>query len=375
MPLQKTFDVVFTDQDFNTSITAENNSLTVNDLLTQNGLMPRDGTFRYVSSQTGKMINHMSIASAPSTLRVQNPVNVVQLWIEKCRSQFAIVSSEGQKYLLFGVERDTYSNIFLVRQSFQNQGHQVRVGYSFSPLGQPYTTGKLVFLQVPSKGEQATLFNPLNGKEDYQLHLRGELQQIRGCWTVWQIGANVHTATLCAQLETIASIKTLKPRRPKANQEKASRTPSKMDPRERRVKLKSLNSISVEPAIHSAQISKNNPSRNGGAIICGVEGNSSGSNIGYVAAWGNKTRPTMINRSGYQYGMSVFVKIPDAGRVAQVYNSIQHVYVNCRLTDSPNLCVEDLRGRWVIAQLRRHTKHKRVLKLHCMPSEVESHAR
>lgn len=83
----------------------------------------------------------------------------------------------------------------------------------------------------------------------------------------------------------------------------------------------------------------------------------------------------MINRAGYQYGMSVFVKIPEEGRVAQVYNSIQDVYVNCRLTDSPNLRVEDLRGRWVIAQLRRHTTHKRVLKLHSMPSDVEGPGR
>ena len=375
MPVQKTFLVDFPDQDFTTSITAENDSLTVNDLLSQNGLMPRDGTFRYVSSQTGEMINHISVASAPSTLKVQTPKNVIQLWIEKCHSQGAMVSSEGQKYLLFGVEPDTYANIFVAQESFTRCDVE-KIGYSFSPLGQPYTTGNFVFLQVPAEGDQATLFNPLNGKEDYPLRLLGDIDPIRGGWAVWQIGPNVHTATKCKHIKTIYPPKTLKSKRTKMKvQQKANRDPSKKDPRVRPIKIKSLNSISVEPAIYSAQISKKNPSRNGEAIVCGAKSNFSGSNIGYVAAWGNKNRPTMINRAGYQYGMSVFVKIPEEGRVAQVYNSIQDVYVNCRLTDSPNLRVEDLRGRWVIAQLRRHTTHKRVLKLHSMPSDVEGPGR
>jgi hypothetical protein len=368
MPRQKRFDVVFAEQDFTTSITAENDSLTVNDLLTQNGLMPRDGTFRYVSSPSGTMINHMSVASAPSIIKVQNPNNVVQLWVEQCseRLQRALVASEDQEYLLYGVERDIHANIFLTK--WYSGG--VKVGYSFSPLGQPYTTGKIVFLQVPVQGDRAALFNPLNGKEDYPLRLIGELNPMRGFWSAWQIGADVNTATYRGDLTPLPA--DYQPWKAKVKvQQKGNRIPSKKDPRGRRIKMKSLHAITVEPVIYSAQISKNNPSRNGGAIVCGIKGNAARTNIGYVAAWGNKTRPTMINRAGYQYGMSVFVKIPEEGRTVQVYNSIQDVYVDCRLTDSTTLRVEDLRGRWAIAQLRRHTKHKRVLKLHSMPSDIE----
>lgn len=369
MPHQKKFDVVFTDQVFTTSIMAENDSLTVNDVLTKNGLMPRDGTFRYVSSPAGTMINHMSVALAPSIIKVQTPNNVVQLWVEQCseKAQKALVLSKDQKYLLYGVERDIHANIFLTNW----YSGRVRVGYSFSPLGRPYTTGKIVFLQVPVQGDRAALFNPLNGKEDYPLRLVGDLSPMRGFWSAWQIGANVNTATYRADITPLPA--DYQPWRAKVKvHEKGNRIPSKKDPRGRRINMKSLHAITVEPAIYSAQISKNNPSRNGGAIVCGLKCNALGSNIGYVAAWGNKTRPTMINRAGYQYGMSVFVKIPEEGRTVQVYNSIQDVYVNCRLTDSQTLLVEDLRGRWAIAQLRRHTKHKRVLKLHSMPSDIEA---
>ena len=369
MPLPRTFDVVFTDQDFTTSIMAENDSLTVNDILTQNGLMPRDGTFRYVSSPAGTMINHMSVASAPSVIRVQNPKNVVQLWVERCseNTQRAQVSSEDQNYLLYGVERDIHANIFLTNRYYGS----VKVGYSFSPLGQPYTTGKIVFLQVPVQGDRATLFNPLNGKEDYPLRLVGDLEPKRGFWSAWQIGANLNTAAFRADLTPLPA--EFKPWRPKAKiREEAEPVPTQKDPRARRIKMKALNRISAEPSIYSCQVWKNNPARSTSAIVCGAEMQSSSSGTGFVAAWGNKTRPTMINRAGYQFGMSAFIKIPEEGRVVALYNSIQNVYVNCRLTDSENLRVEDLRGRWVIAQLRRHTKHKRVLKLHSMPSDVEA---
>ena len=368
MPANKTFQVVFSDTDFTTSITSVNDSFTVNDVLTQNGLMPRDGTFRYVSSPSGTMINHMPMALAPRVLTVQNPKNVIQVWIENnvnTSTQKTLVFSEDEKYFLYGVKRDIHADIFLTNW----YSGTVRHGYSFSPVGEPYKTGTIVFLQVPRKGNQSKLFNPQNGKEDYQVRLLGDLEPMRGFWSAWQIEPDVNTATFRGDISPVPT--GFKPWQPnvkaRPQPELASR---KEDPRPRPIKFNSLKSISNEPSIFSCQISKNNPSRDGFAIVCGTKSNSSGSNIGYVAAWGNKNRPTMINRAGYQYEMSVFVKIPEEGRVTQVYNSIQDVHVNCRLTDSEHLRVEDLRGRWVIAQLRRHCKHKRVLKLHSMPSDV-----
>ena len=366
MPVSKTFDVVFSDTNFTTSITAVNESLTVNDVLLLNGLMPRDGTFRYVSSPAGAMINHLPVSLAPKVITVQNPKNIIQVWIdsEPYKGRTYAPSEDG-KHCIFGSEKDTYANVFLTAW----EGKNGRYGYTFSPNGAPYLSGAIVFLQVPTKGNLASLFDPQSGKEDYPLHLIENLEPMRGFWSAWQIGQDVNTATFREDLTPLPQ--GFKPWQPKIKDlKKINQASLPHGIKSRRIKMRTLTPMCGAPTIFTCDISKKNPSRNEHAIVCGVKSRTSASDTGLVVAWGNKTRPTMINWGGYQFGMSVFIKVPDEGRVAQVYNSIERVYVDCRITDSEDLRVNDLRGRWVIAQLRRHGSHKRILKLHSLPSDI-----
>ena len=368
MKRAKVMEVVFAGTNFTTSITALDDSLSINDVLQLNGLLPRDGTFRYISSSNGTMMNHMPVRLAPNMITVQNPKNIVQVWIDsKPHNGRVFISSDDEKYCIYGAVKDNHANVFLTRWKIKN----VRCGYTFSPNGAPYEAGMIVFLRVPMIGNQAGLFNPLSGGGDYPLRLEDQhLESMRGFWSAWEIQANVNSATFRADLTPIPA-EHKPPQRKTASAPKSKTNSLKDDPPLRRIKMKSLKIINAEPSIHSCQIPKQNHSRKVDAIVCGVAVNpSSPSNIGFVAAWGNKTRPTMINQGGYRYGMSHFVKIPDEGRDVQIYNSVQNTNLSCRLTDSPGLQVDDLRGRWVVAQLRRHREHKRILKLYSMPSDV-----
>ena len=366
MPRAKTLNVVFTETNFTTSITALDQSMTLNDVLRVNGLMPRDGTFRYISSSDGTMINHMPVGSAPSTITVRTPKNVAQVWIDsKPSNERVLVSSEDQKYCIFGAAKDTHANVFLTNWNIK----KARYGYTFSPIGDPYAFRTVVFFCVPLKGDLAHLFNPQSGKEDYPVRLVDpRIKSMRGFWSAWELQENLTAVTFRADLTPLPA--NYAPPRPKVKPSVKKKSRPKIDKQcARQIRIKSLHPINIEPMIHLCGIPKNNPTRKVHAIACGMDAASINSNVGYVAAWGNNSRPTMINGSVYQYGMSHFVKIPEEGRLALVYNPVQNIHLQCRLTDSLNLRVEDLRGRWVIAQLRRHGTHKRILKLHSLPSD------
>jgi len=369
MTRAKPLNVVFSETNFTTSITALDQSMTLNDVLRVNGLMPRDGTFRYISSSDGIMINHMPAGLAPGTVTVKNPKNIAQIWIDSRPSKGRVfVSSEHQKYCIFGAVKDTHANVFLTNWNTK----KARCGYTFSPIEDPYTFGTIVFFRVPLKGDLTHLFNPQSGKEDYPVRLVDQrIESMRGFWSAWELQENLTAATFRADLTPLPA--NYAPPRPKVKSSaKKKPRPKTSEHCARQIKINSLHPINIEPMIHSCVIPKNNSNRKVHAIACGMDAASTNSNVGYVAAWGNNSRPTMINGPVYQYGMSHFVKIPEEGRLVPVYNPVNNAHLQCRLTDSPDLRVEDLRGRWVIAQLRRHERHKRILKLHSLPSDYNN---
>ena len=83
----------------------------------------------------------------------------------------------------------------------------------------------------------------------------------------------------------------------------------------------------------------------------------------------NATRPAMVNLDGYQFGMTQFIKIPEEGETYELFAPAQQTHVSCIIRSSPELNLENLRGRWVIARLQRCNRHKRKLVLEALPSQ------
>ena len=104
------------------------------------------------------------------------------------------------------------------------------------------------------------------------------------------------------------------------------------------------------------------------ALVCGVP-SSSGSLKGRVVARSNKTRPNLVNLEGYQYGMTQFVKVPEEGRIIQLYNSVSKQWVDCTLLMSDECDLEKIRNQWVVVKLKKHSRYKRALKIIALPRE------
>jgi len=127
-----------------------------------------------------------------------------------------------------------------------------------------------------------------------------------------------------------------------------------------------MQAIQVEPSIHSGRIQIGKIKSK--ALVCGV--NASNSQKGRVVARSNKTRPNFVNLEGYQYGMTQFVKIPEEGRIIQLYNSVAKQWVDCTVLMDEEYDINALRNQWVIVQLKKHTKYKRALKVVALPREL-----
>ena len=88
---------------------------------------------------------------------------------------------------------------------------------------------------------------------------------------------------------------------------------------------------------------------------------------GVLVATKNATRPAMVNLDGYQFGMTQFIKIPEEGETYELFAPAKQTHVSCIIRSSPELNLENLRGRWVIARLQRCNRHKRKLVLEFCP--------
>ena len=84
---------------------------------------------------------------------------------------------------------------------------------------------------------------------------------------------------------------------------------------------------------------------------------------GVLVAKSNQSRPNMVNLEGFSYGMTQFIKIPEQGRTVALYNPMMKDNVECTLINSEEHPIDDYRRRWVIVQLKRHTRYKRALRI------------
>ena len=330
-------------------------SLTLDELMRNHGLGARDGSFQFLTDSNGRMVNHLSLDTVPHVVHVQFPKNVDQLWVdEPQRNGFAsAMDSAGQKIALLGGEENMFTSVYITGWKLRNE---TPVAFCFSPTFPHYHIGSLVYLQVPLAGNEACIYNPATGKEDLKLLLEMsdlELNRMRGFWSAWELIGNGLRAKYRVDITPKpAGFKPLKPRSKK---------------KKLRLNVDQLSATSQNSSVHTGRLHFGN-SRSP-ALVCGVSSQGANTQKGMVVARSNKTRPNLVNLEGYQYGMTQFVKVPEEGRIIQLYNSVAKQWVDCTLLMSDEYDIEKIRNQWVIVKLKKHTRYKRALKIIALPRE------
>lgn len=329
-------------------------SLTLDELMKNHGLGARDGSFQFLTDNNGRMVNYLPLDRAPDVVHVQFPKNVDQLWIdEPQRNGFAsAVDSAGQKITLLGGEENMFTSVYITSWKL---GNRTPVAFCFSPTFPYYRTGNLVYLQVPLVGRDAYIYNPSTGDEDLKLRLDlddAELNRMRGFWSAWELTGNGLSAKYRVDITPLPS--GFKPLNSRSNK------------KIRRVDVENLRATHFNPSVQTGRIQFGENKYS--ALVCGVP-SPSGSLKGRVVARSNKTRPNLVNLEGYQYGMTQFVKVPEEGRIVQLYNTATKQWVDCTLLLSDEYEIEKIRNQWVVVTLKKHRKYKRALKIIALPRE------
>lgn len=341
-------------QESTISIEDLDGSLTLDALLREHGLSARDGSFQFLTDGNGRMVNHLKLSDAPAVIHVQHPKNVDQLWVDGApRNGFASTTDSGGRQIsLLGGQENMFTSVYITNWKLGNKNP---VAYCFSPTYPYYKIGELVYIQVPFSGKVVGIYNPMTGKEDLNIQLnvtQQELDSMRGFWSAWELMGNGSSAKYRRDLTPL----------PNGFKPLTSRSKKKTI----RVNIDNMQAIQVEPSIHSGRIQIGKIKSK--ALVCGV--NASNSQKGRVVARSNKTRPNFVNLEGYQYGMTQFVKIPEEGRIIQLYNSVAKQWVDCTVLMDEEYDINALRNQWVIVQLKKHTKYKRALKVVALPREL-----
>ena len=341
-------------------------SMTLNDVLKVNGFTPRDGSFRFLIDDHGTMINHREASRAPSLVRCGEPSDVEQLWIDDdAKRGFApAVRSNGENVLVLNGRAFDFQTVYVTKwKRGPNKDH--RVAYGFSPEPPFYNATNLVYLRVPNKGHLGRVYNPKTGRVDLDVRLdvpQNELDAMRGFWSAWQLQPDLVSATFRGDLTPLPS--GYKPFVQTAPQRASSKPSSAKN--KRSVQLKKLRVDALGSGLHKGLAKYNNYFFK--ALVCGVPRAPDTAN-GVLAATRNANRQAMVNLDGYQFGMTQFIKIPENGETYQLFAPAQQTHVSCIIRSSPELNLEDLRGRWVIARLQRCNRHKRKLVLEALPAQ------
>ena len=341
-------------------------SMTLNDVLKVNGFTPRDGSFRFLIDDQGTMINHREASQAPSLVRCGEPSNVEQLWIDDdAKRGFApAVRSNDEHVLVLNGRAFDFQTVYVTKwKRGPNKDH--RVAYGFSPEPPFYVATNLVYLRIPNKGHIGRIYNPKTGRVDLDVRLaasQNELDAMRGFWSAWELQPDLNSVTFRGDLTPLPS--GYKPYvQPTAQSKSAQKSLSK---NKRCVQLKKLRVDALGSGLHKGSAKYNNSSFK--ALVCGVPRVQNTAN-GVLVATRNTNRPAMVNLDGYQFGMTQFIKIPENGETYELFAPAQQTHVSCVIRSSPELNLEDLRGRWVIARLQRCNRHKRKLVLEALPAQ------
>ena len=330
-------------------------SMTLNDVLKVNGFTPRDGSFRFLIDDQGTMINHREAALAPSLVRCGEPSDVEQLWIDgDAERGFApAVRSNGENVVVLNGRAFDFQTVYITHwKRGPNKNH--RVAYRFLPEPPFYEANNLVYLRVPNKGHIGKIYNPKTGCVDFDVRLtapQNELDGMRGFWSAWVLQPDLVSATFRGDITPLP--RNFKPFLPRPVEK-------------RNVRLKKLKVDAVGSGLHKGSVKYNNYWSK--ALVCGVSRTPEHAN-GVLVATKNTNRPAMVNLDGYQFGMTQFIKIPEDGETYELFAPAQQTNVSCIIRSSPELNLENLRGRWVIARLQRCNQHKRKLVLEALPAQ------
>ena len=331
-------------------------SMTLGALLANHGLLPRDGSFQFLSDSRGRMINYIELRNAPEVVHVKYPRNVDQLWIDDGPKQgfTSALSSDGEQISLLGGQENMFTSVFIT--SWKNWEKNC-VAYKFSPSSPYYSAGNLVYVQVPLKGNVAKIYNPESGCEDISILLQNAgpgIESMRGFWSAWELNQDIKSATYRQDITPIP--KGFKPFKPRS---KKSR--------------KSYISVShLQNPINDQQIQRGKVrfgNRFAKALVCGVSDGSLRGKRGLIVAKSNQTRPNFVNLDGYRYGMTQFVKVPENGRIVELYNPKMKQVVECTIINNEQYPIDSIRGQWVIVMLKKHSKYKRALSILGVPRE------
>ena len=352
----KRLTILFPDADYSTVVAIDDESSTLNDVMRTNGLASRDGSYRLLSDSHGVMVNYQKAHLGPDVIRVEPPRNVAQIWIDHLRGPYFAPSQDhlGRDITVLGGVVDTFTTAYIT--SWKRGDHLV--GYQFSPQPPYYSTQGLVFLQVPLKGAASNLYNPETGLCDHKVKLECEkerLDAIRGLWSAWEI-TGLHSVKFREDVTPIP--RDFTPYLPKARP--GGRTKS------RHVEIGNLSTVQLDPPIHRSRTIGPN---SWPVLVCGSVQSSPSPKRGVLVAKSNQSRPNMVNLEGFSYGMTQFIKIPEQGRTVTLHNPMMKDNVECTLINSEEHPLDNYRGRWVIVQLKRHTRYKRALRVVGFPRD------
>jgi len=353
----KQLTILFPDADFSTVVPVHDESSTLNDVLRTNGLQSRDGSYRLLSDSDGMMVNYQKAHSGPDVIRVEPPKNVAQIWIDRLQGPYFAPSQDhlGRDITVLGGVVDTFTTAYTT--SWKRGDHLV--GYQFSPSAPYYSIQGLVFLQVPLKGATSNLYNPETGLCDYKVKLECEKKQldaIRGLWSAWEITGGLHAVKFRGDITPIP--RDFAPYQPKTRPRSRARS--------RIVEIGELSTVQLDPPIHRSRTTGPN---SWPVLVCGSAQSSPSPKRGVLVAKSNQSRPNMVNLEGFSYGMTQFIKIPEQGRTVALYNPMMKDNVECTLINSEEHPIDDYRRRWVIVQLKRHTRYKRALRIVGFPRD------
>ena len=346
-------------------------SMTLNDVLKVNGFTPRDGSFRFLVDEQGTMINHREAGRAPSKVRCGVPDNVEQLWIDENPVQgFAsAVRSDGTEVVVLNGRVFEFQTVFVTTKKRGSKKRQV--AYSFSPEAPFYEAQSLVFLRVPTKGDVGRIFNPQTGRVDWNVRLQvapRDLEKMRGFWSVWQLRGDLRSATFRSDITPLpANFNPPADRIQDKDSTSANPTiPSSSSNQGRALRFEKIKMNAFGEGLHKVIPRGYNHWKN--ALVCGVP-RSQQDLQGTLVAKRSSNRPAMINLDGFQYGMTQFIKVPEVGKKFDVYSPAQKGTITCRIESGPELNIEEMRGRWVIARLQRCPQRKRKLVLEALPAK------
>ena len=331
----------------------ENSSLS--SAIEKSGIKPRDGTPIYALDQNDNPINSQTkISNLPRDLLLGPSKKICQVWGEKTTNRLGEANHFNiGKISVPGLAIGEYSSVFITEHKPDTK---INYGYKFADSQQPYRVGDLVYVMAPKQGKSVKLFNPSSGIEDIQFDFIHEnLDNIRSFWGCCQVTKIGHLGELTLRQDITPIPRNFKPLKNKSE--------SSSKGKKKTVKITSFNITNDEFMIARGKI------RFGKALICGVSSAKTGNKKGLLMCSKRKERPALINLPGFKYGMSQFIKIPETGAEVELYLESEKRYLTCQILQKQDYVLDEIRGRWVVATLKRHSKYKRALEIIGFPSD------